>query len=80
MNMTHSALSAAVASLVTLLIGFIWYHPNVFGTAWMRAEGLTDEELKKGNMALIFGLTSLLSFIAIVLFLKIDRYAVIKNS
>jgi hypothetical protein len=51
----------------------------LFGTAWMRAEGLTDEELKKGNMALIFGLTSLLSFIAIVIFLKIDRYAVITN-
>jgi len=32
MNMTHRALSAAVASLVTLLIGFIWYHPNVFET------------------------------------------------
>ncbi len=62
--MTHMALSAAVASLVTLLIGFIWYHPKVFGTAWMKAEGLTDEDLKKGNMALIFGLTLLLSFIA----------------
>ena len=39
MNMTHRALSAAVASLVTLLA--------LFGTAWIEAEGLTDEELKK---------------------------------
>lgn len=68
--MTYRALSATIASLVTLLIGFSRYYPKVVDTAWMRAEGLTDEELKKGNMALIFGLTSLLSFIAIVLFLK----------
>jgi hypothetical protein len=64
MNFSHLALSAGVASLVTLIIGFIWYHPKVFGTAWMKAEGLTEEELQKGNMGLTFGLSLVLSFIA----------------
>jgi Protein of unknown function (DUF1761) len=64
MDFSHLAISALVASLASLLVGFIWYHPKVFGTAWMNALGLTDEQLKKGNMAKIFGLTILLAFIA----------------
>jgi hypothetical protein len=63
MNFSHLALSAGVASLVTLIIGFIWYHPKVFGTVWMKAEGLTEEQLKKGSMVLTFGLTLFFSFL-----------------
>jgi Protein of unknown function (DUF1761) len=45
------------SALVTLIIGMIWYNPKVFGTIWMREAGLTEEELKKGSMIKIFGLT-----------------------
>lgn len=64
MNFSHLALSAFVASLSTLVVGFIWYHPKVFGTVWMKEEGLTDEQLKQGNMAKIFGLSILFAFLA----------------
>ena len=64
MEFGHMALSALAAALSTMVVGFIWYHPKVFGTAWMKAEGLTDEQLKKGNMAKIFGLSFLLAFVA----------------
>lgn len=37
-------------------MGFIWYHPKFFGTAWMKLNGFTPESLSKGNMPLIFGL------------------------
>lgn len=50
-----------VAAIVTLVVGFIWYHPKVFGTIWMRENNFTAEELKKGNMLKIFGLTYLFS-------------------
>jgi len=50
-----------VAAIIPLIIGFIWYHPKVFGTAWMNAAGLSEEKLKGANMALIFSLTYLLS-------------------
>lgn len=46
-----------VASLVTLLVGFVWYNPKVFGTIWMNETGMTEEKAKQGNMAKIFGLT-----------------------
>ncbi len=44
-------------ALVPLAIGFIYYNPKVFGNAWMKAAGLSEEQLKGGNMPLIFGLT-----------------------
>lgn len=50
-----------VAALVPMLLGFIWYHPKVFGNTWMRSAGLTDEMLKTGNMAVIFGVSFLMS-------------------
>ena len=50
-----------VAAIVTLVVGFIWYHPKVFGTIWMKENNFTAEDLKKGNMLKIFGLTYLFS-------------------
>jgi uncharacterized membrane protein len=51
------------ATLIPLIVGFIWYSPTLgFGKAWMAATGLTQEDEKKANMGLMFGLTILLSF------------------
>lgn len=53
-------LAAAVSALV---VGFIWYSPKVFGNAWMKAAGMTEEQVKGGNMAKIFGLALLFAFL-----------------
>ncbi|RED22102.1 uncharacterized protein DUF1761 [Flavobacterium cutihirudinis] len=50
-----------LAAAVTLATGFIWYHPKVFGTIWMRENNFTQEELRKGNMLKIFGFTYIFS-------------------
>jgi hypothetical protein len=50
-----------LAAIATLVTGFIWYSPKVFGTIWMKENNLTQEELKKGNMLKIFGLTYIFS-------------------
>jgi hypothetical protein len=55
-----------VAALSTFLIGGLWYSPAVFGKAWMRENGFTEESLKGGNMIKIFGLTFLLALISAV--------------
>ncbi len=52
-----------LAALVPMLLGFIWYHPKVFGNAWMQAAGLTEEQLKNSNMAKIFLLSLVCSFL-----------------
>lgn len=46
-----------VSSLVTLLVGFVWYNPKVFGTIWMKETGMTEEKAQKSNMLKVFGLT-----------------------
>jgi hypothetical protein len=53
------------AALIPMVVGMIWYNRKVFGNAWMKATGMTDENAKGANMVLIFGLTLLFSiFIA----------------
>ncbi len=51
------------AALVPMIIGFIWYHPKVFGTAWMDAAGMTEDKVKSGNMAVIFGVSFIFAFL-----------------
>ena len=56
-------LALVVASLSTLVVGFVWYHPKVFGTIWMKEIGMTEEKAKNSNMALVFGLSVVLAFL-----------------
>ncbi len=56
-------LAVLVAALVPMIMGFIWYNPKVLGNAWMQAAGLNEEKLKGANMALIFGLSFVLSLL-----------------
>jgi hypothetical protein len=66
--MEMNFISPLVAAFTTLLVGFVWYHPKIFGTAWMKETGLTQEELEKGNMLKIFGLTFIFSiFISFIM-------------
>lgn len=48
------------AALIPLLVGFVYYHPKVFGNAWMKAAGVSADG-PKPNMILVFGLTYLFS-------------------
>lgn len=52
-----------VAAISALVVGFIWYNPKVFGNAWMQAAGMTDEQVKGGNMVKIFGLALIFAFL-----------------
>lgn len=50
---THS-LYFFVAALVPLVVGFVWYHPAVFGGAWQRGSGLPREAFEKGPKPTVF--------------------------
>ncbi len=60
---TINWISMVIATLIPLVVGFIYYNKNVFGNAWMASIGKTEEELNKGNKAIIFGLSIVLSFL-----------------
>lgn len=51
-----------VASFSSLIVGFIWYNPKVFGTIWMNETGMTEEKARQSSMLKVFGLTFVLSF------------------
>ena len=52
-----------VAALSNILIGGLWYSPILFGKVWMKENNFSDDDLKKGNMPKIFGLTFLFSIV-----------------
>ena len=52
----------------SLVLGGIWYSPLLFAKPWQRAAGLSDEQAKSGNMAVIFGGAFILSLIAAFVF------------
>jgi len=58
-------LSALVAAVAAFVLGFIWYSP-LFGKKWQSENGFTEEYLKEANMAKIFGIGFVVTFIAAI--------------
>ncbi len=52
-----------VATVAGFLIGGVWYSPVLFANAWMRESGVTKEEAGKSNIAKIFGLAFVYTFV-----------------
>jgi hypothetical protein len=51
------------AALACFLIGGLWYSPLLFGNAWMRANGFSEADLKRGSVPVIFGVAFLFSLL-----------------
>ena len=43
-----------LAALIPMVVAMVWYNPKVFGNAWMKAAGMTEEKAKGANMFLVF--------------------------
>jgi hypothetical protein len=56
-------LAVIAATVSTFMLGGLWYSPALFGKAWMRANGFTEESLKHRNMGMVFGLAFVYTFI-----------------
>lgn len=55
-------LAVIAASLIAFAIGFVWYGP-LFGKPWMASAGLSEEDVKNGNMGKIFGFSFLFQLV-----------------
>ena len=63
-TMTFNTLAILAAAVSTFLLGGLWYAPPLFGRAWMRECGFTEESLKRmGGMGRIFGGSFMLALI-----------------
>lgn len=56
-------LALLVAAFSTLVVGFIWYNPKVFGTIWMKESGMTEEKIKGSNMLMTFVVSFIYAFL-----------------
>ncbi|WP_114522298.1 DUF1761 domain-containing protein [Altererythrobacter sp. ZODW24] len=56
-------LAVVLGAAAGFFVGGLWYGP-IMGKRWMGAVGLTEEQIKEGNMGLIYGLTFVFSLIA----------------
>lgn len=55
-------LALIVASILPLATGFLWYGP-LFGKAWMKESGMTEEKAKQMNPAKTYGLAVVFAFL-----------------
>lgn len=56
-------LAIVLAALAGFVVGGIWYGP-IMGKRWMGAVGLTEDDIKQGNMPVIYGMAFVFSLIA----------------
>jgi Protein of unknown function (DUF1761) len=58
-------LAILIAAVSGFMVGGIWYGP-LFGKAWQREIGMSDDDLKNANMLKIYGTTLLFSILSAV--------------
>lgn len=59
--------SVLVATLATLVVGYVWYHPKVFAKDWMKLIGLKEKDLgSKEGMAPLLATSAIFYLLATV--------------
>lgn len=56
------------AGLSSMVLGGLWYSPLLFGNAWMRASGMTEEKSRSANMLRVMGTAFVLAVIGAAVF------------
>ena len=65
-----------VAALSTLVVGYVWYHPRVFGKIWMKEAGVTEQKMKSNAVLPLIGISLVYAFLIsmILQFLVIHQF------
>ena len=64
-----SYITAIIAAIISMGLGFIWYSPYVFGKIFMKETGMTPEKMEESkesgsqNMAKTYALSTILSVV-----------------
>lgn len=56
-------LAMVVGAFVPMVVGSLWYSKLLFEKPWMESNGMTEEDIRSGNMPLIFGLAILMALV-----------------
>jgi hypothetical protein len=65
MNVEVNYLAVLVAGIASMVVGYAWYSPVLFGNAWMKATGRTTESMKdeKSQLGKIYSISFILSLL-----------------
>lgn len=75
MELPINPIAIPVAAVAALVIGAIWYNPKIgFGNVWMQASGMTEEKMKSGKIAVIFGLSLVFAALLSVLLMQFTNH------
>jgi Protein of unknown function (DUF1761) len=61
--MTPNWIAVFAAGVSAFVLGGVWYSPALFGKAWMKENNLSEDRIKAGNKAKIFGISLLLTLV-----------------
>lgn len=56
-----------VAAVASFIIGSLWYTSLLFGNAWMKETGMTEEKARQANMPLLLGTSFIINLIMALL-------------
>ena len=57
-----------VAAVSAFALGGLWYSPAMFGKAWLRETGLTEDQAQSGHPGKVYGLSFLLALLGAAVF------------
>ena len=65
-------IAVLMASIASMAIGFVWYNPKAFGSAWVKCIGMTEADQNKEDMKKSVGIGFIatvisMTFIALIL-------------
>jgi len=66
-----SYVAILLGAFLIMALGFVWYHPKVFGQSWMKGAGLTEADMKDANPIVMVGAF----LMALVIAYATSRYA-----
>lgn len=78
MNVEVNYLAVLVAGIASMVVGFIWYSPVLFGNAWTKASGRTAESMKeeKNKLGKIYTISFILSLITAYVLTHVMAFSV----
>ncbi len=64
--MEFNWLGLILATLIPMVMGYVYYHPSLFGNAWMDSIGMTKEKQESANMGKVMGISLVMSLLIAV--------------
>ena len=75
MELPINPIAIPIAAIAALVIGALWYNPKIgFGNLWLRESGMTEEKMKSGKMAVIFGLSLVFAALLALLLMQFTNH------